>query len=131
MREPGAGLDCCGLKQQRFYVPRQKRLEIGGRSGVWKALVQIGEVRQRVDSVRAAGNCERVEVCAGVCSELGVDKQPCASPNRHHAVILPISGKKLKFTIASIPFTADAYARSTASNALMAAWCMLRSSPAL
>ncbi len=36
----------------RLYVPRQKRFKIGGRRGVWKALVQVGEVRKRVNTVR-------------------------------------------------------------------------------
>ena len=44
MRELSARSDCCGLKQQRLYVQRQKRLEIGGRSGVWKELGPRDEV---------------------------------------------------------------------------------------
>ena len=49
----------------------------------------------------------------------------------NHAVILPISGKKLKFITAGIHFMVDAYACSTASSVRTAASCMLRSNLAL
>jgi hypothetical protein len=63
--------------------------------------------------------------------QLGPTEIPVFSPHRNHAVILPISGKKLKFITAGIPFMVDAYACSTASSVLTVASCMLRSNLAL
>jgi len=80
-----------GVKQ-RLYVPWQKRFELSSGGGERKTLVQMREVRQRVDPVRAAGACHGVEVCAGASAKLSVYKQPCASSDgkRPDVVFHPI-----------------------------------------
>jgi hypothetical protein len=54
-------------------------------------------------------------------------EQPVGSSEGHHAVILPISGRKLKFTIAGIRSTVEVHMPITESSARPAASFMLRS----
>jgi hypothetical protein len=60
-----------------------------------------------------------------------VREEPGSSPLDNYAVILPISGAKLKFTTAGTPSTDDVYGLNTASSGLAVALSMLRSSLAL
>ena len=62
------------------------------------------------------------------CPPAGIapEERPVSSSQRHHASILPISGKKLKFTIVGTRFTVGDCGCSTASNAQMAGSSMSR-----
>jgi hypothetical protein len=74
-----------------------------------------------LDACGLGGFDEAVESRAGVCSGGGIREQPRLPADYHHAIILPISGVKLKFTIVGIRFTVDVHALITASSARLAA----------
>ena len=83
--------------------------------GFWVGAIELGSPDQSIDRLGT--------FTAGI----GTEEEKILSPQRNHAVILPISGKKLKFITAGIPFMVDAYACSTVSSVLTVASCMLRS----
>jgi hypothetical protein len=89
------------------------------------------KIRVRLDAI-GAGRCDqRVQASARGRTGGGLPEQPIPPSDHHHAVILPISGEKSKFTIAGIHFTGDAHMPTTASSAPPAASFMLRSSRVL
>jgi len=58
-------------------------------------------------------------------------KRKCFSSDGHHTLILPMSGRKLKFTIVGTRFTGAVCGRSIASNGVAAALSMSKSHQAL
>ena len=90
-------------------------------------LQDVDQVGIEVNVMQSTGYDEALRDADVFCTEFGPTEVPRFPAHRHHAVILPISGKKLKFTIAGTRFTVDAYAGSTASSAPTAMSCMLRS----
>jgi len=98
-------------------VLRQQRLEVLDGRCSRQLGVEVGQIGVRLDAVRASGADDRVQVRARLGAKLGIAEQPDPAPESHHAVILPISGRKLKFTTAGIRFIADEFERITASNA--------------
>ena len=96
-----------------------------------QAFENVLEVSVRIVSVELGRLYETHDVGGTSAGAQRPGKQPVRSPEGSHAVILPISGKKLKFITAGIHFMVDAYACSTASSVPMAASCMLRVSLAL
>jgi hypothetical protein len=69
-----------------------------------------------LEFVGARGLHQAVESRAGLGTPDSVGKQAVAPAEYHHAVILPISGRKLKSTILGNHFTADAYELITAND---------------
>jgi hypothetical protein len=61
---------------------------------------------------------------------LTTQMDPVLSSDDHHAFILPISGRKLKFTIVGTRFTADDCGCSTVNSALAAGSSMSKWRPA-
>jgi hypothetical protein len=109
---------------------RQELIDADGRmSG--QTLQHIFEITVRIVSVKLRGLYEAHDDRGASPRAQRSSKQPAGAPLGNHAVILPISGKKLKFITAGIRFMVDAYACSTASSVLTAASCMLRSNLAL
>jgi hypothetical protein len=72
---------------------------------------------------------QTVEVGTRLGTAHRIGEEPVATYG-HYAVILLISGKKLKSTIPGIHFTADAYELTTANDVRVVASCTSRSSPA-
>ena len=91
------------------------------------ALQDVDEIVVRVDLVQAAGDDEALQDTDVLSAEFCPTEQPCLASHRHHMLILPISGRKLKFIIVGTRFTGAVCGRSTASNGLAAALSMSRS----
>ncbi len=77
----------CGF-QQRFDVPGQQGLEFSERGGPRQLLKQEGQVRVRIDAVRAACSDDGVEIGAGRRAILSVHEQPCPSSDGKWADVI-------------------------------------------
>src|SRR3954462_1411860 len=62
------------------------------------------------------GSYETAQHCSCPTADITAKKHPVAATHRHHASILPISGRKLMFTIVGTRFTVDGCGCSTANN---------------
>ena len=116
-----------GLLVGYFDAPGQQRLVVLEARCLWQRSKQRAQVPVGFDAIRLGRFDQGIQIGTGARPADGVGEQPVAPTQGHHAVILPISGKKLKFTTAGIRFTADMYVRSTVSNALTVVSSTLRS----
>ena len=98
-------------------APGQQSLEVinGLRGGEFPE--EADEVGVRIDAVGLAGFDDRVEIRAGVCTGDRIGEQPVAAADDQFALILPISGKKLKSIIDGIRCMVVASRFVTLSNA--------------
>lgn len=71
----------------------------------------VGEPGLRVDIVEAGGLDQGVEDGGALTAAVRTAKQPCLPPERYRPFILPMSGKRGKFTICGIP-TSDEWSPS-------------------
>ena len=94
-------------------------------------LEDVDQVGVDVDAMEPTSHDQALHDADVFRTQLGPTEIPIFPTHRNRAVILPISGKKLKFITAGIHFMADAYACNTPSNVLKVASCTLRSNLAL
>src|SRR5665213_3937061 len=92
-----------------------------------QTLKDILEVAVRIVSVELGGLDQAHDDSGTLPGAQGAGEEPVRTTNSHHAVILPISGEKLKFTTAGIPSMAGVYELTTANSALAAASSTWRS----
>ena len=78
---------------------------------------EADEVGVGIDAVGFAGFDDRVEIRTGVCTGDRIGEQPVAAADGQFALILPISGKKLKSIIDGIRCMVVASRFVTLSNA--------------
>ena len=95
-----------------------------------QALEDVGEIAVRVVPVQLRRLDQAHDDRCSLAGTQRAGEQPVRPTERHHAAILPISGRKLKFTIAGIRSTTDEFERITANNAPAAVSAMLRPSRA-
>jgi hypothetical protein len=87
----------------------------------WQAFKHVRQVAIRIVAVEFGGLDQAHDYGCTAPRTQRAGEQPVGSTQRHHAVILPISGVKLKFTIAGIRSMVDVHMLITASSARLAA----------
>ena len=102
---------------------------IDGMAG--NAAEDIFEPSDWINSNPLAGSYETAQHGSRAAAHITAEKQPVATTDRHPAFILPISGRKLRFTIVGTRFTVDDCGCSTANNVRAAGLSMSKWHPAL
>jgi hypothetical protein len=87
---------------------------------------ESAQIAIRLDAVGLAGFDERVKVRAGVRTGDRIGEQPALATHHKFALILPISGRKLRFITVGIRCMAAASRFETSNSAAVAMWCMSR-----
>src|SRR3954447_6645841 len=88
------------------------------------------EPGERSDAGFLAGCREAAQHCCRLAALVAAEECPVVPADRHHASILPISGRKLMFTIDGTRFTVDDCGYSTANSVRAAESSMSRWHPA-
>ena len=88
-----------------------------GQGRVGDAGEDVGEPGLRVDAVELGGADQRVHEGGPVAAALGAGEEPCLAAEGNRAVILPMSGRKLKFVTAGTRSMGDGFAASIRSGA--------------
>jgi hypothetical protein len=81
-------------------------------------------------SVQARGLHQAHDHRRTLTGQFAAREEPSFSAHRNVGVILPMSGKKLRFSIAGMRSTGDVCSGNTSSTGLPATWCMSRSNQA-
>ena len=102
---------------------------IDGMAG--NAAEDIFEPSEWINARTLAGSNKTAEHGSRPTADIAAEEQPIAATYRHHASILPISGRKLRCTILGTRCTVDACGCSTANNVRAAGLSMSKWQPAL
>src|SRR5947208_10387751 len=94
-RSAGSGCSLSPLLPGR-PVPREQLVEPPGRVG-GDAREQVAQVGLRIDAVELGGLDQAVEGGRPQAALVRAGEQPVLAADRNHGVILPMSGRKLKF----------------------------------
>lgn len=101
-------------------VPRQEFADlVDGMIG--DAFEDVAKVSFRIELIELCGAEQAVDIGGAFAAIVGAGEQPVLPSKGHRRFILPMSGRKLKFTIAGTRSTGGVCGRSTASNALVGA----------
>src|SRR3954463_8225980 len=77
----------------------------------------VGEPSLRVDAVELGGRDQGVDCRGALAAAVGTGEQPRSASQGNHAVILPMSGKRSRFTTAGTLCTDAVFDVSTSSGA--------------
>lgn len=77
----------------------------------------IGEPSLGIDVIHLGGDDETIDERGALATAIGAGEQPCPAPEGNRAVILPMSGRKLKFVTGGTPSMGGGFDASMLSGA--------------
>ena len=90
----------------------------------------VGKPGAWIDIIELAGLDQRIDGCGATAPLVGACEGPVTAPDRDRAVILPMSGRKLKFVTSGTRFMGGVFAANIRSGAPAASLSTLRWRPA-
>ncbi len=99
-----------------FPGPRQQFIEAVDGMPVDHAREHIAQVGVGFDAVEFAGLDQRADDCPSIAATVAPGKEMVLAPERHQPFILPMSGRKWKFTTDGIRILAARSAFAVWSN---------------